>query len=381
MATFFEAIENATRASICSVLAGAEAASWAGDALVPPWIDNPVPDTVRKARLAACSNPDPIVDLPQPPFLGGQCECFRYQYRVQWKASWNAGFVTSSTTVRARGPVASVSGRGFQNRAVIDVECRGALFNDQSSWPACVALSSFSYSVSVAPPGSTVTETEITAVTLEAAPDGDSCGDLPVPDPPPYSPITITQNLTYVDNSETTVNEDGDFTVWAPVIIGGNLIAPVTVDVGGVSLNGELNIETGDFNFNFGIPSGGPNYEDIPIDNPEPEEEEPSSDIEVFYGLQVFSYPSGTAPAVTSSWQQANAPTLQLPRTANVWFIVPIGASWGWIGPIVCQHANQIVMVPHGLPAIDHRVVPNTGWEVEVNRLGKPDCGCNPGNG
>lgn len=365
---FRDSVEQAARASICSVLAGAEAAAWAGDALIPSWVSNPVPDVVRKARLAACSNPDPIVELPESTFSGGQCPGVLYELDATVFLDKFGGITINLTSDPLAGPIATsrlfVNGSGFVawellNEAGASAEVRQV--GSSQAWDRNDDFELF-------------TVQQNTLVRSDGQPD--TCGDPPGPPVPPYSPVTINQDFSYTDNSQTTVNEEGDFTVWAPVVIGGNLIAPVTVDIGGLTINGELDIETGDFNFNFGIPGGGPGYEDIPVENPDTSPEEPEENPEVFYGLQVFSFQSGTDPVITSDWGQESAPTLHLPRTANVWFIVPVGQGWGWIGPILCQHLNQVVMVPGGLPAIDHRVVPNTGWDVEVNRLSKPDCGC-----
>lgn len=380
---FRDSIEQATRASICAVLAGTEAAAWVGNALTPPWVDNPVPETVRKARLAACSNPDAVVDVPLPPFFGGQCEGVEYDVTVVRNSytrrrcsngSTSTIALNSSITVRVYGPIG-----GLQTQETSQGDCGASSVRvvlnafDSSGNPDSLIV----YSATENPLSFAIDAVDVeisSVIRIDGQPD--DCGNPPAPAPPPYSPITINQDFSYTDNSQTTVNEQGDFTVWAPIIIGGNLIAPVTVDVGGLTINGELNLETGDFNFNFGIPSGGPDYEDIPVENPNPEDEGPDDNPDIFYGLQVFSFESGSSPLVTSSWHQETAPTLHLPRTANVWFIVPVGPGWGWVGPIPCQHGNQVVMVPGGLPAIDHRVIPNTGWEVEVNRLTKPDCGC-----
>jgi hypothetical protein len=204
----------------------------------------------------------------------------------------------------------------------------------------------------------------------------DECGDTPIT-VPPYQPVTINQNITYVNIEGDEITEEGDFTILAPVFIGGAIFAPITVDVGGVEFPINLSLETGNITLDFSrdfSDSPSPVVGPDPLPD-EPEEDKPEED-ELIYGLILYGTEIGDSRQSTTLVAQASAPTLHVPRISNVYFQVPIGDRFSWVGPISQQLQNQVIMVPSGLGAISYRIVPSTGWSVEEIRIGKPPCGC-----
>lgn len=362
MGNFSDAIRAATGAVVCSVLAGTEAASYFGSSLVLGGGNTDFADGVRQLRRWVCDNPDPDVDVPQPSFTGGQCPTL-YNGTVTGTWTFTNGNSSnfSATYTNLQGPITGLSQQTVSpsTTAVVLTWTGGGSAEVSRQALSSVQGVSFSGNFSRA--------------------DGqpDNCGDLPGPEIPPYSPVTITQNITYEDNSQTTVNEDGDFTINAPVIIGGNLIAPVTVNLGGLEIPVELNLSTGDISVEIG---GGlddtpaPIDETDPIDNPTTDK--PDVESELIYGLIVYSTPTGSGRVASTIVAQSQAPTLLLPRTGNVWFQVPIGDRVSWLGPIPVQAENSLIRVPWGMGASGYRLVPSSGWEMSAVRVGKPPCGC-----
>lgn len=362
MATFLEAVGNGVRALTCGVLSDAErSVEWVADRVGTPQVGA---ETVKQLRRWVCNNPDDDVTLNGPPFLGGQCDCNRYTVQVYVRRQ-PSGELAFAGNWRVRGPISSVY--VASNGQLRGVSRSGWAITSQP-YPSCSTLEDRRIGAGLWGGASTVE-----SVTIVEAPDGDDCGSLPGEPVPPYIPVTINRDITYVDIDNIEVTEEGDFTLLAPVFIGGAIIAPVRVDVGGVEFPLNFNLETGEITFDFSrdfIESPTPISEPTPAPNPTPDEPDVESD-DLLYGLIVYSAPSGVSP-VTTLVGQSGAPALRLPRTGNVYFQVPIGDRVTWEGPVPVQMENQLIMVPSGLGATGYRVVPNTGWELSAVRVGKP---------
>lgn len=384
MGNFSDAIKAATSAVICSVLAGTEAASYFGSSLVLGGGNTDFADGVRQLRRWVCDNPDPQVDLPEPEFAGGQCPD-RYIVSVTRSgqnvncSSGAVGNIPNETRGLSSctpgfdiyGPLTPVvrTNEGNCGTESLDIGVSGftqggaplELTTRLGASNSNTRLENQQYTINVTPcPG-----------------NPDNCGSLPSPEVPPYSPVTITRSITYEDNSQTTINEDGDFIINAPVIIGGNIIAPVTVNLGGLEIPVEVNLSTGDISIEVG---GGLDDSPAPIDDPNPVDnpttDDPDLEDELLYGLIVYSTPTGSGRVASTIVGQDQAPTLLLPRTGNVWFQVPVGDRVSWLGPVPVQAENALVRVPWGMGASGYRLVPSSGWQMSAVRVGKPPCGC-----
>lgn len=383
MSSFREAVGVATKSAICTVLAGAEASSYVSRIGIPAPGSQTVIDTIRRARRAVCDNPDPEVDVPEASFSGGQCPGTRYRVETASSSGWgrcpgSLASITNPSTTGDRddvyGPIENIS---------IEVESEGdcgptrvQAFIDARDANGQPARFESGGSMATGRSDLFLQGFQIDSISITAVDGPDDCGDPDEPPIPDYSPVTIRRDVTYIDNSETEITEEGDFTINAPVLIGGNIIAPVSIDLGGVEVPVELNLSTGDITFDFeGGDTPAPTDDgddDIPPPDDEPEIEEGS----LIYGLIVYSTPATGEGSVTSEIAQGDAPVLLLPRTGNVWFQVPVGDRISWMGPIPVQSQNQLVPVPGGLAASGYRLFPNTGWQLSVVRMGKPPCGC-----
>jgi len=369
MVTFREALENTSKAALCSVLAGGEAAAWLGVAVTGGNAPDVVADEIRKLRLTSCDNPDSDVDIPEGDFTGGQCDTL---YRV---------FITvrdDASGVIVLGPERAAENQNASNNANIWTgPIEGIRIGQVVSSPArygwilqhdgIETVGTLSY------PSSTLSATIDRVERVDGLPD--DCGDIPPPPIPPYSPVTINKTIIFNDNSNTEITEEGDFNILAPVIIGGNLIAPITVNVGGIDIPVRVNLSTGDISINFDFSDTPSEVQPPEVDNPTEDEPQVEEDT-LFYGLVVYSTPTGQGRNAATIVGQVSAPSVLLPRTGNVWFQIPVGDRVTWVGPYAVQSENHLVAVPHGLGASGYRLVPASGWAMSAVKIGRFPCGC-----
>jgi len=365
--SFRESLQQASKGVLCTALAVEDnLTSWLGSIPVPGnGFSNENLFPARKVRQFFCSNPTPVVG-PSPLFTGGQCPGVAYHVTVNvafdsfsglQTRTFQFGF-TSNTSNQVFGPISDIRVSPTQFRVLMDARDRngGPKLFQSELWQ-----SGYNDSFRI---------TSATVVPRFGGPD--NCGSLPPPPFPPYVPVVITREFTYVDNTNIEITEEGDFTILAPIFVAGNIIAPIRVDVGGVEFPINFNLETGEITLDFSRdftetppPVVGPGTP-VPPSVEEPEREED----ELIYALVVYSAPTGTPP-VTSSVAQQNAPVLRLPRTGNVYFQIPVGDRFTWTGPIPVQTENQLVVVPGGYGASGYRLVPNTGWDLSAVRVGR----------
>ena len=364
--SFSEGIKQAARSAACFVLGQAELAnSWAAK-ITPPSLGGPF-DSVVPLRRWLCSNPDPN-PVPPPLFFGGQCDGARYEVNITVRRPDN-NEIAFVGRFRTRGPIGGFRVgsdgrvRGFS---------RGNWNNPNDGYPAPSTYEERLVSFAVFFNSSVIHE-----VWFTETPDGDDCGDLP-PVVDDYDPQPVSRSITYITNEGDTITELGDFVLLAPVIIGGNVIAPVTVNIGGIKIPLRINFSTGDINFESGdgFPDTPiPTVEEEPVENPGIEDEIPTVES-LIYGVVVYSSPVTTGRDKTTLVAQLGAPSLRLPRTGNVWFQIPFGERSTWLGPYPVQSRNQLVMVPDGLGAVDVKLVASSGWSLQGVPLAKPSCGC-----
>lgn len=371
--SFSEGLKQAVRGAVCFTLGQASLAnSWAAQ-FVPPTLGGPF-GAVEPIRRLLCSDPSPN-PVPLPPFVGGQCDCARYVVQVNYTYVDFFGNTRSGAGAERfiRGPLTGVAALIDPNnpsRVRTTFKSKGSSIGP--SYPPCGTV------VTTTQSNSTVSNPEsvsLTGVTIVLAPDGDDCGD-----PPPvvddYDPVPVTRPITYINIEGDTVTELGDFVLLAPVIIGGNLIAPVTVNIGAVKIPVRLNISTGDISFGVEAPDTPTSpVDDNPVENPGMEDEKPVVET-LLRGVVVYASQVNEGRDKTTLVAQLGAPSLRLPRVGNVWFQIPFGERTTWLGPFPVQSRNQLVMVPEGLGAVDVKLVASSGWNLQGVPLARPACGC-----
>lgn len=366
MSSFDSVLRNRARQAVCQVLNGPSGPAYVGAPLFDPFTAGFLKEQVEKLKRWACNDPSPVPNeyFPEAPFSGGQCE--GVQYRV-WRKRGNiagdpsCGSSPSFLPGTFTGPIVGAimkpsSGGGTEFYIVSEGGAKETL----------VGTSSF-------PPDQNFHK--ICGVErLDGQPD--NCGDPDAGPPPTYITQNIQLNVEYTDNSNTFNTELGDFNVFAPVIIGGKIFAPITVSLGGIEIPLNLDINTGDIELVF-------DFADSPVEPvppnpiPNPTDDEPEREgSDLVYGLQVYSVPDGPGRDGATFVDQQDGPSLRLPRTGNVYFQIPVGERVSWIGPFPVQMVNQVVWSPYLVGATGYRVIPSSGWRLEVVPLQAPPCGC-----
>lgn len=321
MATFGEAVGDAVRAGVCSLIAEdpnavalLERTGLSG---------NPLAAAGRAFRLAFCSNNDTLGNPPN--YSGGQCPV---QYNLTATVSYTAfgnPRTDSFGADKGVGPlsnwrwVPSANGQKFE--IYVDTADKGTVLVGGDFYDA----------------GTSVVFTP-TPTRVDGNPD--NCGDEPTTFPPPTEgPIEQPINITFEDNS-TTTNLDGSLRVYAPIIAPTfSPRIPFRLNLGGLSLNGELGLDGEvDLNFDFGTGAGsgeGP---------PEPPEGNPPDPDTSIIGAYV-SVVSDTGQTTTVLYNDSN-PDLYLPRCGIIQFLQPVGSDYAWSGDIPIKTSPQWVPCP-----------------------------------
>jgi hypothetical protein len=210
-----------------------------------------------------------------------------------------------------------------------------------------------------APPGSFPTfrggafASEVWTISAVTRTDGqpDNCGD---PDPviPPVTPINIDIDVDYDGGTITNVPVTiGPFFIG----IGGNVYAPVEINLPDVNLNGNINITPEfkfepDFNFNFGEAPTGPDSEPNPDDpggpgtgEPSEPEEEPLPNGRIIAVLCTGRIESDARP---SGIFQENGPNIYAPRLGSVRFGTIISNAVFWSPDIPIKGLRSVIPCP-----------------------------------
>lgn len=343
MSNFYDAVRSGVKSSVCSYLALDSNANSFFNRLSP--VD--LPNFGRFWRRTLCDEDAPPA---QPPgsITGGQCPCVRYEVTY-------VGFNSSTGT--------TFSGKRILNGPVsVDVSDPNAprLLGGVPGQCSTDNTSTFG--------GPTRSLLSVTAVRVDGQPD--LCGDGGTPvDPFPDTGAPIDIDVTYVDNTGVTRNLVGTLVVFAPVIGSFNRVsAPVTIDLGGLDLNGTLELSP-NFEFNFGdgsspVPPGfgdeAPENED-PVDAPDtPQDDELRSLLGVIVRADIDEEITETA--IYSD----DGPTLYVPRLASLFFRVRTSSGDSWLGPIDVKTRDSFIPVPPDVLAVTARVAFQPGWEGSV---------------
>jgi len=293
MATFTEAVAGILRDRTCNLLSNPiiDGRQWgprppfvgegvATNPLTRRWYNN----AIDGLRSLFCEAPVEEIDNVLPDFSGGQCPGSRYQ--VNWSASYSWERTNGTTSTTNLTNVTS----GQCNFAPFILGPISGIRIDTSNLPALQIVIDAGNGARVVssttlPQFKSYKGGSGTINTISVCPGfDDDCGD----PPPEYKPINIfnfTENIEYIDNSETTNIQLGDFNLFAPIFLPGSIQIPFSLNVGEVNFSGSL-FPNGTINispdFNIGVGSqNDPSPTDEPdLDDDEEYEIEPSEEQE-----------------------------------------------------------------------------------------------------
>lgn len=307
MSSFVESVTGILRDRTCNLLANPliDGRQWGprppfvGDGvgsnpLTRRWYNN----AIDGLRSIFCDGPVEQVDNVLPPFTGGQCDCGEYRITFVYRARNSAN--TSSMTRRVRGPILGVRvtqqslgtegpacAAGSGNTSVnflIQANCRGMKGNFNPE-PPCSDQAWRTAGSQVCCPATDSNVYKLISYTVfPSANQTEDCGD----PPPIYEPVNVfnfTENITYIDNSNNTVNELGDFNLFAPIFLPGSIQIPFNLNVGEVNFsgslfpNGTINISP-DFNIQVGSENDPSPTDEPDLDEDQEYEIEPSEEQE-----------------------------------------------------------------------------------------------------
>ena len=341
-------------------------------------------------RLFCNREPPP---LPQGN-AGGQCPV---PYAIQWidtrvglpgtSAAGQTVVWTNATPVIRTGPIrlipgtnpvgSVVGGHSAGSGSVIDstgMDIGNTALETKLSGPANTNITSWR-----------VVSRRLVLSRVDGLPD--DCGDPTAPVPvPPNPPTQIPVDVVYVDPDGGNITVPVVIAFAIPfVFINGQLNAPFRVQIPlefSIPIDGTINLETGDINFNFGGGSGGggggclprPPSDYAPTEPPPPPPpgtEVPPEDIPqddtrlktIIVGAIVTTQViDGKATVVN----QASNPDIYIPRVANLQFAIQIGNSVSWTERVNITSLRQFVPCPWEGGAIDVRITSEPGFQSFV---------------
>jgi len=286
-------------------------------------------------RGALCNDPTPPPSTP-PPFQGGQCPNVAYDVSYGWSFP---GETPQSFTTTYTGPIGLDVGSedlgGGLTRYFGAIVFRAGQFNEGRD---------FAYQTT-SEPENPLSITNI--VRTDGQPD--TCGD-PEPIIPEFEPPDLT---IIVPDPDGGPDIDLDLTIYAPVIVGGNVFAPITINGPDINLNGEISLNP-DFNISIGSGIGGgsssggggtgvlPEPTDIDEDSPD---EPDACDGREILGLHV-TLVFGEGSRATDVSQDGDIGAIGVPRVATLYFVARMGGSTNLLPGIDLKQRSQYVPVP-----------------------------------
>lgn len=394
MATFSESVSEAVRSGFCAVLSGGAEFYDFFIGMVNP-LDLPNVNLPRALYNFACNGGAP----ENPPVVcpPGQC-AVGYDVTIQYNFQLNGGATTpdsinypcttpENTIFGPIGPL-QLFNDGVQTYYYIDA------FDSDGNPRQYRLTSSFGASVALLSNG---------VLTVSRC-DGqeDNCGQCAPPVPSPgYN--SRTTNITYVDNSSTTITAPITLTYLAPTLdIDNNVYIPVRVELdlpditANLRFTARFNLSTGDITVNLGGSEGGddrpgPN----PVDNdddgdggtPLPGAETPDVPVpenptteKVIVGALFRATAEPTNKGVI--FGTGFAPDLYTPDLGLVYFKVRAGGrQTAWLAPIKINLLSQFIPCPWSAGAIDIATAFRPGVQGSVAPIydRKKVAGNNPG--
>jgi len=199
-------------------------------------------------------------------------------------------------------------------------------------------------------PQPTITNYGITGVV--SGPD--DCGDLPgTPAPPPDSGSNVLNpDIEYDDDGTPVVIPTTLVLAFPTINITGELVVPFDLSGAQFALQGELNVSTGDINFNFGGGTGISDaccladiiedvLPDLPGDDPPQNEKFTPRIVAV-----MVTTTSIVGNIKASEIGQANAPNFYHPRLGNISFNLGRSTKKVWTEDIPVRRSPQLIVCP-----------------------------------
>lgn len=380
---FIEAATSALRRLLCSTTIGADN-YW--NMFLPSTLSGYSPFArTGLAYRSFCDREPP--QLPESA-IGGQCPTIyavTVEYRIYNKNTQEYE-LTDTFTVNVNGKIKGLRPR-TSNGQLTTYLVHGSPTNPDAGVESLVVSSDAS---ATDHRGTRI----VSIVRLDGQPD--NCGNQPpplvrpdTPGPPPSGDINITYN-----------NDEGD-----PITVNGfvafgfayidadlNLNVPFTLELNpefNIPVNGTINLNGGDINFNFGNGNTGstgggckdavknwdtddePSDSDddsIDIDPVDPDDTTVET-VKVIKG--VITYVQGISNKVSTVFQE-NTQDLLVPRCGNVQFLIQVGTTLAWSTdyPVRCNRGLIVCDWPGG--AVDVRVTPYPGYSISLQRVYYP---------
>lgn len=349
MSNFLTAVTTAVQGAACLILnsPGTQAAEFVSGLVPTSGYD----DAIRGLRRQVCDDTDDNVNQPSPEFTGGQCPV-DYDGTLRITKITGAGdFSFNADFFFILGPIQGawsepVNGGQTYRYGVVGAE--GNVFVGATSGTGWQGVALISVTRSDGQP--------------------DNCGDPPPPRPDTYVPSPTTVNITYVDNTMNTFNEDVDITIFAPFIgIGGAIFAPITIAGNTFQLAGTLQFSP-EFKLEVNPvveigPRGSADGEPPPPDYPT-ELPESTQGRRVIVGA-IVTATTVTLGKKTEIYQEVN-PDIFAPRIGNLSFLISTDKGVAWTEDIPIKNVRQFVTCPFYLGAVDVAATAEDGFELDV---------------
>lgn len=351
--SFRDDVIGAVQTAACQYVSGVgNANSWL-QRLVPT---APDPPFIGGIKGLLCDDPTPPPS-PPPQFSGGQCD---FIYRVYYGRSNSQNeFLCCGTSISYRGPIGPMTSRPDPDGS------------DRTQWGFTYEGGAEFRSVAKV---SSDTTFFITRVEPASPSDVDDCGDSQ-PIPPPFEPPTITVPIPDpVDPSAPDI--DVDVTLYAPIVVGPNVFAPVTVNGPNFDIDGRITLAP-DFNIEVGLGGGGgsgggggggTSVPDEPGDvNPDDPSEPEGADGRFLLGIHVSLSFADTA-RFTELAQDGSIELIGVPRVATVYFVANMGGARSRLPGIELQLRRTFVPVPPGVVAVSWNIHTEDGATIQSVR-------------
>lgn len=348
--SFRDDLIGGIRSAACTYIQGVGAAN--------DWLQSIIPTTPNPPFEAGlngllCDDPTPPPQTP-PPFTGGQCP--EVLYNVSWAYQIEGNPETTGVLNGVRGPV------GVEN---VDTPPpspgkQGRILQRVGT-PSELGFLIFSTSEEV---------TSGLSITAIVRADGlpDDCGD-PEVIIPPFTPPTIT---VPVPDPGGGPDIDVDVTLFAPVIIGPNVFAPVRIEGPNFDIDGRINFQP-NFNIEVGIGGtgggGGTTVPPEPEDDFDPEspDEPPAADGRRIIGL-IVTLNTDSIVRATELAQDGDIGSILVPRIAIAYLISNNGGVRVPLSGVDLKLRNTYIPVPPDVEVVSWRIHTEPGVTVQSVR-------------
>lgn len=347
MVTFGAAVGAIVKSTSCAVLAFDDNALRLMRRVGFP--NDSLSNSIGAIRRELCSNPRPPV-IP-PNYLGGQCPV-RYKVTITYDQVNPQGVVQAPQTLSRDfllGPLGAIYKRGAFATKQVGVDTAQGFQVIAENTSEDVDYANLRNPIIFRQDG-----------------QPDNCGNNDDNTDNPPQPTTINVDINYDNDNNTNITENGDLTIFAPIAnFNGELSFPINLDLGGVDINGELNLN-GDFTFSPSFPvSTGDEPDKPPPTIPTPPPTIPPAPPRRMIGAKVYVI-SNNGFSVGVIDQDEN-PDILIPRAGSIQFYQPAGDRPGWSPDIDVK--TSVAWIPCPSPGYATAVAgtPRLGVEWQIN--------------